>query len=91
MRNEIPKCIIIPGIDNELKNCITIDLPPIKTLIFLSIISWIIMICVAYGIYWFLNKQNQNLAPKYSYLMILFILIIAMLVVQLLRILLVKL
>lgn len=82
MDQQTPNCIIIPSVNNKLTNCIQMKLPSVGTLILMLILSWIVVLAVAYGIFWILNKQTPG--KKYSYWWILLILIVAMIIASLL-------
>ena len=80
--DSIPKCLIIPSASGSLSNCITVKMPSLTVLVIFLIITWIIYLLIAYGIYYFLNKQNPS--QKTNYWMILGILILSGLIINLL-------
>lgn len=71
----IPNCIILPSANGNLSNCIKMDLPSTGTIIFIIIISWVILMAVAYIIYWFTTKVSPQV--QLNYWLILLILILA--------------
>lgn len=73
-----PKCIILPGSNGSTENCISINIPSMGTIVAILVISWIILMAVAYLIYRFLNKNNKCV----SYWWILLILIVSGLLVN---------
>lgn len=74
----MPQCLIIPDPTGSISNCMQVKLPSVATIIFLLVISWAIILLIAYGIYWFLNKHHPK--ARYSYWVILLILIVALIV-----------
>lgn len=80
-KNVWPTCFVIPNKYGGTDNCTQVKLPSMSSIILILIISWILYLLVAYGIYYFLNRTNPS--SKYNYWMILLILICAGLIVSL--------
>lgn len=77
----MPNCLIIPSGNGKLRNCIQMPFPSSGAIIMVIIISWIILMAVAWIIYWFVSKTNQGV--KFNYWLILLILIVSGLIVSL--------
>ena len=80
--NSIPNCLVLPSLNGSLNDCVVMNLPSASTVIMMLIFSWIIIMVVAYGIYYFLNKNHPM--QRVNYWMILLILVLAGIIVSLL-------
>lgn len=81
MPSGIPNCLILPSASGKLSDCIQMQLPSTGTIILILIISWIILMAVAYIIYWFATKVSPSV--QLNYWLILLILILAGIIVSL--------
>ena len=77
----MPNCLIFPSASGSLKNCVNMQFPSTGTVVLIMIISWILLLAVAYAIYWFSEKLNPDY--KLNYWIILLILVVAGLIVSL--------
>ena len=77
-----PACLVLPSNTGSTNNCLQVAMPSMTTIILVLIISWLIFMAVAYAIFYVLRKSNPNM--KYSYWIILIILIVAGIIVSLL-------
>lgn len=73
--NGIPNCVILPSVNGNLANCVKIDLPSTGTIILIIIIYFLLILSVAYIIYWFTTKVSPGV--QLNYWLILLILILA--------------
>ncbi len=81
-----PACVILPSKTGATTNCLNIQMPSISRMILMLIIGWILILVVAYIIYYFLNK-NKPEDYKYSYWILLLVLVIACIIVSLINVL----
>ena len=81
-QNTWPTCLVLPAKNGSTTNCIQIKMPSMPTIILILIISWIILMAVAYAMYYFLKKYEPN--TKYNYWLILLILVLSGIIVSLL-------
>jgi CDP-diglyceride synthetase len=79
-----PTCLIIPSKTGSTTNCLTVPMPSMSKIIMMLIIGWILFMVVAYIIYYFLNR-NRPINYKYSYWIILLVLILAGIIVSLIN------
>ena len=77
MSNNIPNCLVIPSANGKISDCIRVQLPKTSTLIFALILSWLLIMLIAYLIFYFLNRNRSG--QRYSYWIILLVLVAAML------------
>ena len=78
----IPQCFVIPSMTGKINDCIQIPFPSATQIFIILIISWIIFMIVAYGIYYFISKQYPQ--QKVNYWIILGILIVAGIIISIL-------
>lgn len=80
--NSFPNCIVIPSANGSLSNCITMKMPSLSAIIIMIIVSWALMLLIAYLIHYYLNKVYPS--QKISYWIILGILLLSMIIFSLL-------
>ena len=81
--SSFPECVVIPGINNKMQNCLQVNLPSPATLVLVFILYWIVLVLVAYLLYWGLQKMFPQ--QGVNYWLILLVLVGAMLISGLLQ------
>lgn len=74
-QNLLPSCVIIPSTTGSTTNCVQMPMPSVTSVTLILLINWIILMMVAYIIYYFL--KNKETSIKYNYWIILIILFVA--------------
>jgi hypothetical protein len=78
---EAPNCLIFPSASGSINNCTKVELPSTGKIILVMIISWILLLAVAYVIYWFTTKVNPDF--RFNYWILLLILVLSGLIISL--------
>jgi hypothetical protein len=78
---DVANCLIYPKTSGILKDCVKFEMPSSGKVFLIVVISLVLLLAVAYAIYWFVNSVNPGF--KLNYWIILLILILSGLIVGL--------